>query len=64
MSLINVIITNLFLLRILMKKYDFKDDNYVTSDPVESYFECISSCDISDGICISKCVEILREDNI
>ena len=64
MSLINVIITNLFLLRILMKKYDYKDDNYVTSDPVESYFECISSCDISDGICISKCVEILREDNI
>ena len=45
-----------------MKKYDFKESNYVNNDPVESYFECISSCDISDGICISQCVEILRED--
>ena len=42
-----------------MKKYDLSESNYVTSDPVESYFECISSCDISDGICISQCVEIL-----
>ena len=45
-----------------MKKYDFKESNYVTYDPVESYFECISTCDITDGICISKCVEILRDD--
>ena len=45
-----------------MKKYDLKESKYVTSDPVESYFECISSCDISDGICISQCVEILRDD--
>ena len=45
-----------------MKKYDLKESNYVTYDPVESYFECISYCHISDGICISKCVEILRDD--
>ena len=45
-----------------MKKYDFKESNNVTCDPVEIYFECISSCDITDGICISKCVEILRDD--
>ena len=45
-----------------MKKYDFKESNYFTSDPVESYFECISCCDITDGFCISKCVEILKED--
>ena len=45
-----------------MKNYDLKECNYVTSDPVESYFECISSCDISDGTCISQCVEILRYD--
>ena len=45
-----------------MKKYDLKEGIYVTSDPVESYFECISSCDIKDGICISKCVEILRDE--
>ena len=45
-----------------MKKCDSKGSNYITSDPVESYFECISICDINDGICISKCVEILRDD--
>ena len=47
-----------------MKKYDFKENNYVTYDSVECYFECISSCDITDGICISRCVEILRDDDI
>ena len=47
-----------------MKKYDLKESNYFYSDPVESYFECISSCDIDDGICISKCVEILRNDEV
>ena len=47
-----------------MKKYDLKESSCVTSDPVESYFECISSCDITDGTCISKCVEILRDDEI
>ena len=45
-----------------MKKYDFKDTNYVMTDPVDSYFECITCCDIADGICISKCVEILRDN--
>ena len=45
-----------------MKKNDFKESIYLIPDPVESYFECISTCDITDGICISKCVEILRED--
>ena len=45
-----------------MKKNDFKEFNYVNLDPVENYFECISSCDITDGNCISKCVEILREN--
>ena len=44
-----------------MKNYDLKEKNIQMSDPVESYFECISSCDITDGICISKCVEILRD---
>ncbi len=47
-----------------MKKYDLNESNYFSSDPVESYFECISSCDIDDGICISKCVEILRNDEV
>ena len=44
-----------------MKKYDFKESNCFNSDPVDSYFECISSCDITDGTCISQCVEILRD---
>ena len=46
-----------------MKKYDFKESNYVTNDPVESYFECISTCDMEDGNCISRCVEILKEND-
>ena len=45
-----------------MRNYDFKENRYVNSDSVDSYFECISSCDITDGICISRCVEILREE--
>ena len=45
-----------------MKKYDFKDINYVANDPVDGYFDCIACCDITDRICISKCVEILKDD--
>ncbi len=47
-----------------MKKYDLKESNFLSSDPVESYFECISNCDIYDGICVSKCVEILRDEEV
>ena len=46
-----------------MKKNDLKQKNIQISDPVECYFECISSCDITDGMCISQCVEILREQD-
>ena len=46
-----------------MKNCDFKEKNFQISDPVESYFECISSCDIEDGDCISRCVEILKRNN-
>tara|TARA_B100002051_G_C16525642_1_gene530014 strand:+ start:68 stop:211 length:144 start_codon:yes stop_codon:yes gene_type:complete len=45
-----------------MKKYDLNETKLQVSDPVDSYFECITSCDISDGICISRCVEILRDE--
>ena len=44
-----------------VEKDDFKNFNVLKSDPVENYFECISSCDISDGQCISRCVEILKD---
>ena len=43
-----------------MKNYDFKDKKIQIHDPIESYFECISFCDIGDGTCISRCVEILK----
>ena len=45
-----------------MKNYDFKEKQLQFSDTIESYFECISSCDIKDGICISRCVEILKKN--
>ena len=45
-----------------MKNYDFNEEHLPISDPVESYFECITSCDIRDGRCISKCVEILKRN--
>ncbi len=44
-----------------MRTFDSKKKKIQISDPVESYFECITYCDIDDGICISKCVEILRD---
>ena len=44
-----------------MKNFDLTEKEFQISDPIESYFECISSCDIKDGICISRCVEILKE---
>ena len=44
-----------------MKNYDLKEKKFQISDPIESYFECISSCDVTDGVCISKCVEILKD---
>ena len=45
-----------------MKNYDFKEKQFQISDPVENYFECISSCDTKDNICISRCVEILKQN--
>ena len=44
-----------------MQNYDLNEKKFQISDPIESYFECISSCDIKDGICISRCVDILKE---
>ena len=43
-----------------MKNYDFQEKHFQISDPIEIYFECITSCDIKDGTCISRCVEILK----
>ena len=46
-----------------MKNYNFKEKQFQMSDPIESYFECISSCDIKDGNCIARCVERLKKDD-
>ena len=46
-----------------MKNYDFQEKHFQISDPIETYFECITSCDIRDGKCISRCVEILKEND-
>jgi len=47
-----------------MKTYDLQEKHFKISDPIQSYFECISSCDVREGRCISRCVEILeRNDN-
>ena len=43
-----------------MKNYDLQGKQFQIFDPIESYFECITSCDIKDGRCISRCVEILK----
>ena len=45
-----------------MTNYDFQEKQFQISDPIESYFECITSCDIGDGRCISRCVEILKRN--
>ena len=47
-----------------MKNCEIQEINYFISDPVENYFECISSCDINDGGCVSECVEILRDNEV
>ena len=47
-----------------MKDFDLKDRELLISDPIESYFECISTCDMKDGKCITKCVEILKRNGV
>lgn len=34
----------------------------VGEDPVEHYFECISTCSLDDGECVTACVEVLRDN--
>ena len=46
-----------------MQNHDFQEQQFHIADPVESYFECITTCDIQDGGCISRCVEILKQNN-
>ena len=36
---------------------DFHQD----SDAVEKYFECITTCSLDDGDCITRCVDNLKD---
>ena len=46
-----------------MNNSNFQEKQFQIYDPIESYFECITTCDIKDGTCISKCVEILKQND-
>ena len=50
-----------YVLKINMKNYDSLYQKLQIHDPIEIYFECISFCDVKDGACISKRVEILKK---
>jgi hypothetical protein len=32
-------------------------------DPMEVYFECITTCSLDDGECITSCTEVFRESH-
>ena len=36
-------------------------DHEQTWDAVETYFQCITTCSLDDGECITQCVEQLRD---
>ena len=46
-----------------MKNFDLNEKQFLISDPIDTYFECISTCDLKDGNCISRCVEILKRND-
>ncbi len=39
----------------------FGHEKHQPMDAVEAYFECITTCSLDDGECITTCTEILRE---
>ena len=38
-------------------------DHEQTWDAVETYFECITTCSLDDGECITRCVEQLKDSD-
>ncbi|MEC9452042.1 MAG: hypothetical protein VYB06_01150 [Cyanobacteriota bacterium] len=40
---------------------DANQEHEQTWDAVETYFECITTCSLDDGECITRCVEQLRD---
>jgi hypothetical protein len=41
----------------------FEQEKHQTFDAVEAYFECITTCSLDDGECITTCTETLRENS-
>ena len=33
----------------------------IDTDAVDTYFECITTCSIDDGECVTRCVEQLKD---
>lgn len=33
------------------------------ADPVDAYFECITTCSLDDGECVTTCTDILRQNS-
>ena len=46
-----------------MKNHYFKEIKFQASDPIENYFECILTFDIKDSNCVSRFVEILKQND-
>ena len=46
-----------------MKNSDFKEKKLQIFDPIESYFECISTFEMKDVNWISNCVEIVKHND-
>ena len=38
-----------------------REDTVGANDAMEVYFECITTCSLEDGECVTRCVEELRE---
>ena len=41
----------------------FKEKQIQISEPIEWYFECISTLDMKDNNCISRCLEKLKQND-
>ena len=39
----------------------FHTEAHQGGDALETYFECITTCSLDDGACVTRCVEQLRE---
>ena len=52
-----------YVLLIFMENYDFQEKLFQITDPIDSYFQCITTCDKRDDRCISRCVEILKQND-